>query len=183
MRATFRPLPTWPYPPRRRLTGARFRAGWAASLDKLEQEIAWVKGDDVVIGVVVDPAQIGFSGNLKSGGRTAFRGRGVEVSFETPRGGRLVFYTDAFDDVGQNLRAIALGLEALRAVERYGITSAAEQYAGFAMLPPGGPDPTRGRQLVAEAGSVTAALKQHHPDHGGDPAKFADVQAYRASKP
>jgi hypothetical protein len=150
-------------------------------LDRLEDEIDKLKGSDVVIGVVVDEAQIGFSGNLKAGGRTRFAHRGVEVSFDTPKRGRLVFHTDAYDDVTANLRAIGLGLEALRAVDRHGITSTDEQYAGFAALGPGGPDPLRGKLLAERHGSVAEALKRTHPDHGGDPHDLADVQAYRKS--
>jgi hypothetical protein len=179
VRATWRPLSTWPYPPRRRIVGERFRAGWEGTLDKVEEEVGRLKGDDVVIGVVVDPAQISFSGQLKAGGRTRFGHRGVEISFDVPDGRRLVFHTDAYDTVTANLRAIGLGLEALRAVDRYGITSTSEQYAGFAMLGAGGADVDRGRRLVEEHGSVAKALIATHPDHGGDPRAFADVQAYR----
>lgn len=179
MRATWRPLPAWPYPPSRRLSGARFRSGWEGALDLLEAEIGQLRGADVVIGVVVDESQIGFSGQLKSGGRTRFGHRGVEVSFEHPKLGRRVFHTDAYDDVTSNLRAIGLGLEALRAVDRYGITTSGEQYAGFAMLPAGDERAVRGRRLVEEAGSLSEALKRAHPDHGGTAEAFADVQAYR----
>lgn len=181
MRATWRPLAVWQYPPARRLVGARLRASWDVVMDRLEDEIGRVKGSDVVIGVVVDESQIGFSGNLKAGGRTRFAHRGVEVSFDTPKRGRLVFHTDAYDDVTANLRAIGLGLEALRAVDRHGITSTDEQYAGFAAIGPGGPDPARGKTLVDRWGSVAEALKRTHPDHGGDPQQFADVQAYRTA--
>lgn len=38
-----------------------------------------------------------------------------------------------------NLRAIVLGLESLRQVERFGIARRGEQYAGWAALPPGTP--------------------------------------------
>lgn len=37
-----------------------------------------------------------------------------------------------------NVRAIALGMEALRKVERYAITEADQQYSGFMQLPRGG---------------------------------------------
>lgn len=179
MRATWRPLPAWPYPPVRRLEGSRLRAPWETALDRLEDEIARLRGSDVVIGVVVDEGQISFSGQLKAGGRTRFGYRGVEVSFDVPKRGRLVFHTDAYDDVTANVRAIGLGLEALRAVDRHGITAGAEQYAGFAMLSAGGPDAARGAALVEAAGGLTQALKKHHPDHGGTAEAFADVQAYR----
>lgn len=178
MRATWRPLPAWPYPPAKRLPGDRFRSGWEGALELLEEEIDRLKGSDVVIGVVVDDAQIGLSGNLKAGGRTSFKHRGVEVSFDTPSRGRLVFHTDAYDTVTANLRAIGLGLEALRAVDRHGITTSAEQYAGFAALP-ANTLADRGRDLAQAAGGLTQALKKHHPDHGGRQEDFLAVQAYR----
>lgn len=188
MGATFRPLAAWPYPPRRRLSGSRFgntgrgkSSPREAALELLEEEIAAIKGSDVVIGLVVDERHIGFSGALKVNGWKALQHRGAEVSFAVPGGRRLVFYTDAFDDVVQNLRAIGLGLEALRAVERYGITSTSEQYAGFQMLEAGG-DVERGRKLVAAAGGIGAALKRAHPDHGGTVDDFKAVQAFRASQ-
>lgn len=179
MRATWRPLPAWPHPPRKRIYGQRFRTEWAAALDDIEREIAMMGGNDVLIGVVVDESAIGISGQLRAGGRTRFGHRGVELSFDVPKGPRHLFFTDAYDDVGQNLRAISLGLAALRAVDRYGITSGAEQYAGFAQLTAGGPSADRGAMLVERAGGLTEALKRHHPDHGGAAGDFADVQAYR----
>lgn len=53
--------------------------------------------------------------------------------------GRQVFATDACELWQHNVRSIALGLEALRAVDRYGITRRGQQYAGFrAALTTGG---------------------------------------------
>lgn len=178
MRATFRPLPAWPYPERPK-SSFPFRSGWDDALDLLETEIAAKGGTDVVIGIVCDEGQISMSGALKAGSRTAVRHPGAEVSFELPDGRRLVFHTDAYGDLRQNLRAIGKGLEALRAVDRYGITSTDEQYAGFQQLTAGGPDASRGARLVELHGSVAKALKVTHPDHGGDAGQFADVQAYR----
>lgn len=160
------------------MIGDRLRASWEASLDRLEDEIRLAKGSDVVIGLVVTEDQISFSGQLKAGGSTRTQHRGVELSFEKD-GRRVVFHTDAYDTVTANIRAIGLGLEALRAVDRHGITTSGEQYAGFALLGSGGADAYHGRQLVEAAGSLTAALKTHHPDHGGRRSDFDDVQAYR----
>src|SRR3989304_1838427 len=90
---------------------------------------------------------ITWSGQLRAGGRTTTQHAGVEVSFEVPDGKgwrRLTFHTDAYPNVHANLHAIALGLEALRAVYRYGITSSGEQYAGWAALPAGEDLATRG---------------------------------------
>ena len=44
---------------------------------------------------------------------------------------RLVYATDCCVFWQHNLRSIALGLEALRAVDRYGISRRGQQYAGF----------------------------------------------------
>lgn len=181
MRATWRPLAAWLYPPAPHLNGSRQRASWDDAMHELEREIAQLDGSDVVIGVVVPDDAISFSGGLKAGGRTRFGHHGVEVSFDAGDG-RLVFHTDVYDDVRQNLRAIGLGLEALRAVDRQGISQTGQQYAGFAMLPPGGPSVERGRRLVEEAGGIRAAEFRHHPDQGGNALDFADVQAYKAQR-
>lgn len=178
MRATFRPLFSWPYQPQT-MRPATYKATYAATLGMLEREIEHLRGSEVIIGVVASERDVRMDGMLRSDASVAYAG--VEVSFETPDRGRLVFHTDRHRGYTMswqdNLRAIALGLGALRAVDRYGITSTAEQYAGFAQLQAGPVD--RGRRLVEEAGSVEAALKRHHPDHGGHPRALQDVLAYR----
>lgn len=100
-----------------------------------------------------------------------------------------------------NVRAIALGLEALRKVERYGIANQGEQYRGWNALPPATPmGPAKmtvdeAARLLADAAGLgsdqaaglivdeaaaqdayRAAVKQHHPDRGGDPAAFRRLQ-------
>jgi hypothetical protein len=176
MQATWRPLPAWPYPPavQRR---SNFEVSWAKTLDDLEREIRYLDGEDLLIGVVADPDQFRIDGTPRAGFKVFHTG--AEVSFDTPARGRLVFHTDAFRTLQENLRAISQGLTALRAIERYGITTTAEQYAGFAQLSAGGPDPERGRVLVEQSGGIRQALLRHHPDHGGDARAFADVQAFR----
>jgi len=99
-----------------------------------------------------------------------------------------------------NVRAIALGLEALRKVDRYGIVQSAEQYRGWQALPPGSPMPAAkmtiedAARLLADAapslgyesgdlldsGAADGAIprcyreaaKRLHPDVGGDPELF-----------
>ncbi len=175
MTATWRTFPEWPYSKRPQPKPSQFKTTYQRSLQRLEEEIGRVGGKEVVIGVVCTPDQLTYGGFPKANFKVLYRG--VEVSFER-EGQRLAFRTDTYPLVHDNIHAIALTLEALRAVDRYGATSGAEQYQGF-QLASGGPDPERGRQLVAEAGSIATALKRHHPDHKGDPRAFADVQAYR----
>ena len=100
--------------------------------------------------------------------------------------GDLRYPAHRFHGWQDNVRAIALALEALRKVDRYGITQRGEQYAGWKQLPApdtGAPSAQRGAELVREHGSVRAALAATHPDHGGDPAAFRDVTAYREDRP
>lgn len=177
--ATWRALAVWPYEPRPG-SSSIFRTSWDQSLRKLEDEISRIDGDDVVIGIVAEPSAISFSGALKNRNQVGYPG--AEVSFDLPARGRVVFHTDAYGTLHANLHAIALGLEALRAVDRHGITSTSEQYAGFAQIGPGGGDAARGKLLVDAAGGIPAALKKHHPDHGGNARDLADVQAFRRSQ-
>jgi hypothetical protein len=182
MNLTFRPLPVWPYPPQAKRP-ATFRVTYSRTLQDLEREIGFLKGDEVIIGVVTSPTSIRLDGRMRADATVTQPG--VELSFEVPDGRRLVFHTDVHagfvNSWQDNLRAITLGLEALRAVDRYGITSTAEQYAGFLQLESSAPSATRGKQLVDEAGGMKQALLENHPDHGGDPRRFADVQAYRTA--
>lgn len=176
MKVTFRPMPTWPHPTRQRRS-ATFRASYERTLSDLDYEVDRLDGSAVIIGAGFVPADIRLDGMPRSKARPTHPG--IEVSFDTPRRGRLVFAVDTFDHWEDNLRAIALGLEALRAVDRYGIADTGQQYAGFAQLGAGESKVERGRRLVDAAGSMVAALKRHHPDHGGDAADFDAVMAFR----
>ena len=176
MRVTFRPLPTWPHPTRMR-RAASFRASYERTLSDLAYEIDRLDGSTVVVGAGFTSDDIRLDGLPRAKARPTHPG--IEVSFDTPRRGRLVFAVDTFDHWEDNLRAVALGLEALRAVERYGIADMGQQYAGFAQIGAGDSKEERGRRLVEEAGGMTAALKRHHPDHGGDASDFDAVMAYR----
>lgn len=185
MRVTFRPLPTWPYPHRPERP-ATYRVSYERTLADLEREVEMLGGSDVVIGIGLEYRDVRRDGLPRSDAR-ATRHAGVEVSFTDRKGNRLTFHTDTHrgyvESWKDNLRAIALGLESLRAVDRYGITAGTEQYAGFAQLAAGESLEERGRRLVAEAGSVKEALKRHHPDHGGTTEDAAAINAYRAAQP
>lgn len=178
MNVTFRPLPTWPHPathPRR--SRWTFKAGWSSTLSLLQREIRRLDGRNVVIGAAFREEDLRLDGMLRAAvGEPAHPG--IEISFDS-RHGRLVYATDTCERWEHNVRSIALGLEALRAVDRYGITRQGEQYAGWKQLSAGGPSSARGHDLIREHGSVRDALMATHPDHGGDPADFADVQAAR----
>lgn len=191
MELTFRPLPDWPYPPTKPHRDAKFkvrrkgadgytrqvRTPWDQTLRDLEYEIVQLIGKNVLFGVGLSARDIRLDGKPRADARQ-FNHPGVEISFDS-RFGRLTYATDEFNDWQDNVRAIALSLEALRAVDRYGVSKRGQQYAGWAQLAAGGPDPERGRVLVERAESMAKAMFQYHPDHGGDERDMVDVLAFR----
>lgn len=183
----FRPLPVWPHPPtpaEKRRSQSVFSATWSATLDLLERELRHLDADDVIVGAGLAERDIRLDGWPRADARWPSH-PGVELSFSRGRGGeRLVYATDVCAVWQHNVRSIALGLEALRAVDRYGITRRGEQYAGFRAITTGGPeldDIARGRQLIERYGSVQAALRATHPDVGGDRADLEAVLAARSA--
>lgn len=181
MNVTFRPIDVWPYPDTRpRRSRWTFKAPWSKTLALLERELDFIDGHNVVLGAMFREQDLRLDGMPRSGAQVPAH-PGIELSFDSPHG-RLVYASDACEWWEHNVRSIALGLEALRAVDRFGITRKGEQYAGWKALPAGESDlAARGHKLIAEHGGVVEALKVTHPDHGGDPDDFRAVQAARAA--
>lgn len=96
---------------------------------------------------------------------------------------------DRYDEVADNLAAIAATLDALRAIERHGGAAILDRaFTGFAALPA----PAAGRRdwwtvlelsSMATAADIEAAHRRlrslHHPDRGGDAALMAEINAAR----
>lgn len=129
---TFRPITQWPGAATRSRTHSQFTAKWPQTLDLLDRELFHVRARNVVIQLDCDERDVRRDGIPRADARV--RGPGVILSFDSPKGS-LSFPCDRFTDWQDNVRAIALGLEALRAVDRYGVTRSAEQYRGWTALP------------------------------------------------
>jgi hypothetical protein len=141
MRYEIRPLGHWTDPETTDRAGSgRFRAAWQSTLDLLAFETGQLDAGLVVVQIDVKEGDLRRDGMLKS--RAVVGHPGVAVSFES-RFGPLRYATDRYeprwsgDPPGwqANTRAIALALEALRAVDRYGVTRRGEQYRGWSALP------------------------------------------------
>jgi hypothetical protein len=175
---TFRPIST-PLPGGS--VQSPFRASWSDTVVLLAREVRHLRPRQTIIEADLRESDLRLDG-LPRADRNA-RTPGVILTLIGTRvanGGDLRYPCGRFWRWQDNVRAIALALEALRKVDRYGVTKRGEQYAGWKALPAGdGPSAERGRRIVEENGGVRAALMATHPDHGGDPADFADVQAYR----
>jgi hypothetical protein len=179
--ATFRPIDVWPgvllEQADRRYS--QFSASWVSTLELLKREISMIDGTDVIVQMALRENQIRRDGFPRSEARPEHPG--VILAFDSKHG-PLKYATDRFTKWEDNIRAIALGLEALRAVDRYGITRRGEQYAGWKQLTAGpASDPdlvARGRAVIAEhGGNVRKALRATHPDAGGDEDDFKAVSA------
>lgn len=129
----FVPIENWPGDTRKSRRDSPFRGSWKNTLDTLERELAHLKAKDILVQAYLTRDDIRNDGWLRAGSKP--RSPGVIVTFGSP-GGELSFPCDTYNEWQDNLRAIALALSALRAVERYGVTRQQEQYKGWAKLPP-----------------------------------------------
>lgn len=129
--ARFRPIQQWPGTPTRDRRHSPFRAKWDATLNLLDRELSQLGSKNVVIQVALEDRDIRLDGYPRANARPEHPG--VIVSLDSAYG-PLSYPCDTFHDWRDNLRAIALALEALRAVDRYGVTKRGEQYTGWKQL-------------------------------------------------
>lgn len=209
MALSFRALTHWPPGRPRRAEGAQlpapFRATYTTTAKELERELYYIGAMNAVAQLDVESA----SEFLRDGSGpridARMRSSAVVVTFQKQiqlgehwRDVPVTFACDRFAEWRDNIRAIALGMESLRRVERYGITSAGEQYRGFAALPSSttpaitteqAAEIIRKRAAAADATAESIAAradvaKEHvrsarsraHPDAGGSGEDFNLVQ-------
>lgn len=136
LNAQFRPLDQWPGARTENRKDAPFRSTYKQTLDLLEYELSKLRAHHTVV-QIEDPEVrklIRNDGSLWATGKMYTPNKpGVVLSFESPKGA-ISMPCDRYDNWTDNLRAIALSLEALRAVDRYGVTRGNEQYRGWAKL-------------------------------------------------
>jgi len=204
MRYTTRPLSdrTWLRPAAQQKR-SQFDSTWSSTLDLLGREIERLDGRDLVIEVDVREQDIRNDGMLRANAKAA--SPAVVVAFETSKHGPMLYRCDRYvrgwrssgSDWQENVRAIALTLEALRAVDRHGATETGQQYQGFKALPAGHAMPashmTRDEALTlvcrladqalvpldddGRARVVRRAKAAAHPDrHGGDRTLWDQVE-------
>jgi hypothetical protein len=178
MRFQFEPLGTWTGPEVYDRPYCRFRSSYADTIDLLTRETDKLGATLVVIQIDLTRAEIRNDGLPRASARP--RHPGIRVSFASTFG-PLTYATDRFDDWQDNLRAVALSLEALRAVDRYGVNQSGEQYVGFRAIEAGPSLDVAAATALIESygGGVKEALFATHPDHGGSSDAFIAVQRAR----
>ena len=166
---------------------ARFKANWSRTERLLNRELGAIGATSAVMHLDVRDRDLRKDGELRANARPV--GPAVLIAFNHPKLGALAYPCDLYYDHKDNIRAIAKALEALRMVDRYGVTRNGEQYAGWRKLPPG-TGRTEGGMTVDQAFSHIARLSGYgelsirelrktyaaarlasvwkvHPDHGG----------------
>lgn len=133
MNYIFESLETWPGERTKLPKQAPFRAGWDLTLKLLSKELGMLGARHIVIQADCDDTQIRRDGMLRASAR--LNSQGIILKFNS-RFGPMMYPCDTYNHYHDNLRAIALSLEALRKVDRYGVTSqrGGVQYKGFACL-------------------------------------------------
>lgn len=210
----FRSMGDWPGELRATRADSPFSSTWSATRAVLDLELRQLNAADVVIELAVPPSAIRVDGGLRADARLPDH-PGVILSFDSTHG-PLRYATDVYQKAQwrrnalegwqANLRAIALGLEALRKVDRYGIAGRGEQYTGWSALGPGVIAAPAAAMTADEAAHFIAdatgdpflgafevlqtwadgrdlvyrqAAKRLHPDTGGDPEAFKRLQTAR----
>jgi hypothetical protein len=125
------PIREWPgtrtAAPRR----SAFKASLTATLILLRDELWHLSGTDEQLLMAMRPEDFRLDGRPRANAQPEHQGIILTV---TTKHGHLSWPCDTFDRWQDNLRAIALALEALRKVDRYGVTARGEQYRGFLAL-------------------------------------------------
>jgi hypothetical protein len=173
VRYQFRPLGPWPGPatPPAARRKSPFRVSYPATLELLWRETELLGAHDLVLQADIAERDIRADGLPRANARYGTH-PGAVVTFGSAHG-PLRYAADAFTDWHGNLRAIALALEALRSVDRYGVTGRGEQYTGWRALPPG----SSPASPFATADEALAWMRIYYGADRGDPLAAAGLTA------
>ena len=165
-----------PISDRTQFTGKRrpspFDSSWPSTEPLLVKEFGAHRGRDVVLERDFTEKQWRIDGRPKANAIAA--SPAARLAFDSVHG-PLTYATDAFPRWQDNVRAIALGLEALRKVDRYGITKRGEQYAGWKQLPSGNgaaPSHMTREKALATIARLSAEMPGHYA-HDHDMRRYA----------
>lgn len=179
----------------------QFKSSFEDTIAKISDELEKL---DVEAGVIELDVSANELRRLKREGNPRWyeeQSSRVRLTFSHPKLGPLQYPCGTYFSQKHNLRAIALTLEALRAIDRYGACSGSQQYEGFKGLPPGeeqeryfsnaleaaeyvaklaGKASSRAEAILEDsdyfAFCYKSAAKKAHPDSGGSDKTFQTLQ-------
>lgn len=169
---------------------AKFQTTFARARDDIAREVQllvggrWARDPQLVISTNVALRRDG----LPLANQRNPDDPGVAVYFEHKKRS-MCFACDRWDRIEHNMQAIAKTIEALRGIARWGTGDMLEAaFTGFAALPAPGAARDWWEVLGVPRGAAPDAIQaayrrlrsEHHPDRGGDAARFSEVeQAYK----
>lgn len=162
---------------------SQFQATYGRTLEDLERELGHLDAVDITIQAGFPKDKIRNDGWPYSSARPEHPG--VVLQFRRPNEKDvLTFRSLKFASFEENLRAIALTMDALRRVDRYGVVEG-EQYAGFKRLEAGDPKEAAIEFIKAASGLKAGSMEEHykaaarklHPDLGGSHDEFVRLQS------
>lgn len=146
-----RPIDQWPGALTTNRKRSPFRAGWGDTMKLLESELRFIAANGVVMLMALEEREIRLDGRPYANAKP--RHPGVILSCTTKHG-PMRMVCDRFDHWSDNVRAIALSLQSLRAVDRYGCTKRGEQYRGWTALPAPDDGPTNVEEAYELLGKI-----------------------------
>lgn len=202
-----RPITTWPGTENKDPKRSQFKAGYRNTINLLDDELTKAKAVEGswFVEMWVEPGDLRLDGQLRANAKVRKQGIIFRYSRFTSRrvkgtdGGirhetqDVSYPCDAFDDWQDNLRAIALSMESLRRVERYGVFKYDEIISRLALPSAEGSVGTResaaeflekhsaipAKEILfsetARAAAYRKAAFTTHPDRGGNPETFQKV--------
>lgn len=173
-----------------------FSAAWEDTCALLARELNFLYAEQIVVELDLQERDLRLDGLPRADARLT--SDAVRLSFESKHGPvriETAEFTGRYGRQGwqENVRAIALGLEALRRVDRYGISKRGEQYRGWRQITTGSATPEDAVVTATQAyevlyrtldwpqekimadldRAVKAALRASHPDtQGGSADRF-----------
>lgn len=172
--------PGWPATPAQSRQRSSFKTETPRALNNLKRELQLMGAKDVVLS---SNYTLGVE-NPKEPGVCAYFQWCPEPNKFPQQFMPMAIPCDRWNRICDNIQAIALTVEAMRGMERWGARHMIKaMFSGFKQLPAGDteawwkvlglpPDAT----LEQIRSNYTAMVKKHHPDHGGSHDEFVRIQ-------
>lgn len=185
--------PRMPKPPRAARTTSPFSANFSDTVKLLVRELDALGARDAVMEVDIPASRIRQDGMPRADARAMAPGITLHFTATRIRGRpRLEYDVDSYFHWQDNVRALALALEALRKVSRYRVLTEGSQYVGQKALPAGSGESSMNTAEATEffhaegvtttAEGARALEKRFHPDsNGGDRARWDRLQAAKGA--
>lgn len=182
------PIVEWPGAMTKARGSSSFSSTLSSTMLTLRRELRELQAKDVLLQIAIPREKFRQDGYPYAGSKPAHPG--IILTLQSQHG-PLSYPCDTYATWEENLRAIALALEALRKVDRYGVTKRGEQYRGFlaiegaTAMPAGFSSAEAAWDYLSDiadlAGDVDEGLvlrtakRRAHPDTGGDAETFQRV--------